>query len=83
MGGGGWGVLKKRVQAPSQRRRNFRESLAPSVEESLLALRQKIFGSPAPFVAILAQGLMILLEAGDQGFQRVEFGLDDAQAREE
>jgi hypothetical protein len=81
--GGGQGRLKKRVQATSERRRNFREALAPSVEKSLLALRQKIFRPPAPFVAVLAQGVMILLEVGDQGLQRLDFGLDDAQAREE
>jgi hypothetical protein len=48
-----------------------------------LGLRQKIFRPPTPLVAILPQGLMVLLEVGKQGFQGVEFGLYDAQAREE
>lgn len=79
----GRGASKKRLRAPGERRGGFRQSLAPTVEKSLPALRQKIFGSPAPFVAVLAQGLKILLEIGDQGLQGLKFGLDDAQAREE
>src|SRR5580700_7847901 len=77
------GSLHERVESPSEGFRHFRDSLAPSVKKSPLSLRQKIFRPPTPLVAILPQGLMVLLEMGKQGFQGVQFGLDDAQAREE
>jgi hypothetical protein len=76
-------ALNERVQPPSQGFDGRLNPLAPSAKKSLLGLRQKIFRPPAPLVAILPQGLMVLPEVGKQGFQGVEFGLDDAQAREE
>jgi len=79
----GQGSLEKRVESPSEGLRHFRDSLAPSVKKSPLGLRQKIFRPPTPLVAVLPQGLMVLLEVGNQGFQGVEFGLDNAQTREE
>ncbi len=65
------GVLKKRVQSPGERRRDFREALAPSVKEPPLALRQKVLRPPPPLVAVL----MIFPEVGEQGLQLLKFGL--------
>src|ERR1700733_16133118 len=76
-------LLNERVESPRQGFHGRLNPLAPSTKKSFLDLRQKIFRPPAPLVAILPQGLMVLLEVGKQGFQGVEFGLDDAQAREE
>jgi hypothetical protein len=76
-------ALEKRVQSPSQRFGGLNKSAAPSVKQSILALRQKIFSPPAPLVAVRAQGFVIFFEAGKLGLQGMEFCLDDAQAREE
>jgi hypothetical protein len=75
--------LDERVQSPSEGFHGRLNPLAPSAKKSFLGLRQKILRPPTPLVAVLPQGLMVLREASDQGFQGVEFGLDDAQAREE
>src|SRR6202042_2453391 len=73
--------LDERVQSPSEGFHGRLNPLAPSAKKSFLDFRQKILCPPTPIVAVLPQGLMVLLEASDQGFQGVEFGLDDAQAR--
>src|ERR1700722_14378773 len=75
--------LQERVQPPSQGFHDFRKSAAPSVEKPILALRQKIFGPPAPLVAVLAQRFVILPKASHQGFHGLEFSLDSADTREE
>ena len=77
------GTLDERVQSPSEGFHGRLNPLAPSTKKSFLGLRQKILRPPTPFVAVLPEGLMVFLEVGNQGFQGVEFGLDDAQAREE
>ena len=58
----------ERVQSSSQGFGGFRKSPGPSIKKPFLALRQKIVGPPAPLVAVLAQGFVILPEASDQGF---------------
>jgi hypothetical protein len=78
----GRAALKQRVQPPGERRRDFGEALTQPAKKSLLALRQEIFRPPAPFVAVLAQGLMVLPEVGEQRLQFLKLGLDNAQARE-
>jgi hypothetical protein len=73
----------QRAQAPGKSFDGFGNSPAPPVKKLLLALGEKKLGPPAPLVAVLAQGVVILREAGDQGFHCLEFGLDSADAREE
>jgi hypothetical protein len=75
--------LQERVQSPGQGFGGFRNPATPSVKKPILALRQKIFRTPAPLVAVPAQGFVILGEVGELALQGVKFGLDDAQAREE
>jgi len=74
--------LKERVQSPSQGFGGFRKSPAASVKKPILALRQKIFRPPAPFVTVLAQGFVIFRQASDQGLHSLKFSLDGAHARE-
>jgi hypothetical protein len=73
----------QRVQASGKSFRGFGDSPAPPVKELLLALSEKKLGSPAPLVAVLAQGFVVFREASDQGFHCLEFGLDSADTREE
>jgi hypothetical protein len=75
--------LNERVQSPSQGFNGRLDPLPPPAKKSFLDLRQKILRPPTPLVAVLPQRLMVLLEVSKQGFQGVEFGLDNAQAREE
>ena len=75
--------LNERVQSPSQGFNGRLNPLPPSAKKSFLDLRQKILCPPTPLVAVLPQRLMVLLEVSKQGFQGVEFGLDNAQTREE
>jgi hypothetical protein len=80
---GEFAPLPLRVEPPGKRFRGFGDSPAPPVKKLLLALSQKKLGPPAPLVAVLAQGFVILGEARDQGFQGLKFGLDSADTREE
>jgi hypothetical protein len=75
--------LNERVQSPSEGFHGRLNPLAPSAKKSFLGLRQKILCPPTPLVAVLPQGLMVLLEVGDQGFHGLELGLHNADTREE
>ena len=75
--------MPQRVQAPGKSFRGSGDSPAPPVKELFFALSQKKLGPPAPLIAVLAQGVMILLKVGDQSLELIEFGLDNAHAREE
>ena len=75
--------MPQRVQAPGKSFRGSGDSPTPPVKELFFALSQKKLGPPAPLIAVLAQGVVILAEASDQGFHGLKFGLDNAYAREE
>ena len=73
----------QRVQASGKSFRGFGNSPAPPVKKFFPALGEKKLGPPAPLVAVLAQGVVILREGSDQGFHGLEFGLDRADTGEE
>ena len=51
--------------------------------KALLLIRQQALGAPSPFVAVLAHGGMVRLEAGNEVSQVFELGLDRRETREQ
>jgi len=72
-------LLYQQAQACGDGSQGFPEPPSPTAQDSLLPITQKPLGAPAPFVAVLPQGLVILLQPGEHVIQSPEFRLDSGK----